>query len=318
MARKPRIHFPGAVYHVILRGNDGQNIFYSQADRVRLYLLLQEGIERFGHRIHAFCLMTNHVHAVIQVGEVPLSKIIQNISFRYTRYINRRKKRIGHLFQGRYKALLIDADSYLLELVRYIHNNPIRVGLAQAPEHYQWSSHRAYTGTIPISWLTTDWVLSQFATNEKKARKLFHEFCMKGIREEHGKEFHSGNFEGRILGDDRFSEKALARAEEKSQVRLTVKELVGVICKNYRINQQTFVAQGKHQPAAEARAIAAYLVQNAEKLSLTDLGRYVRRDISALSRSAGRLRARLRTEQDLSGRLAAIEDGIKKKSKCQA
>jgi putative transposase len=290
------------VYHIILRGNGGQNIFYSQGDRVRLYLLLQEGIERFGHRIHAFCLMKNHLHVVIQVGEVPLSKIIQNISFRYTRYINRRKKRIGHLFQGRYKALLIDADSYLLELVRYIHNNPVRVELAQAPEHYQWSSHRAYMGTIPIPWLTTDWVLSQFATNDKKARKLFHEFCMKGVQEEHRKEFHRGNFEGRILGGDRFSEKALARAEEKSQVHLTVKELVGVICKNYRINQQTFVAQGKQQPAAEARAVAAYLVQDAERLSLTDLGRYVRRDISALSRSAGRLRARLRIDQNLAGR----------------
>jgi len=128
----------------MLRGNGGQNVFYSPADRIQLYLLLQEGIERFVHRIHAFCLMINHIHLVIQVGEVPLSKIIQNISFRYTRYINGRMKRIGHLFQGRYKAILIDADSYLLELVRYIHNNPLRVGLAQAPEQYQWSSHQAY------------------------------------------------------------------------------------------------------------------------------------------------------------------------------
>jgi putative transposase len=92
-------------------------------------------------------------------------------------------------------------------------------------------------GTIPISWLATDWVLSQFATNEKKARKMFHEFCLKGMHEEYRMEFHCGNFEGRILGDDRFSEKALARGEEKFQVLLAVKELVVVICKNYRINQ---------------------------------------------------------------------------------
>ena len=121
MARKSRIHYPGAVYHVILRGNGGQDIFFARQDRTRFYLLLQEGVERFGHRIHAFCCMTNHVHLAIQVAEIPLAKIMQNVSFRYTRHINNREKRIGHLFQGRYKALLIDADSYLLELVRYIH-----------------------------------------------------------------------------------------------------------------------------------------------------------------------------------------------------
>jgi hypothetical protein len=92
----------------------------------RFYFLLQEGVEKYGHRVHAFCLMTNHVHLAIQVGEVPLSRIMQNIGFRYTTYLNRRKKRTGHIFQGRYKALLIDADSYLLELVRYIHCNPVR------------------------------------------------------------------------------------------------------------------------------------------------------------------------------------------------
>ena len=318
MARKPRIHYPGAIYHVILRGNGGQNIFYSKADRARLYLLLQEGVERFGHRVHGFCLMTNHLHFVIQVGEVPLSKIIQNISFRYTRYINRRKKRIGHLFQGRYKALLIDADNYMLELIRYIHNNPIRVKMAQAPEQYLWSSHQAYMGTTTISWLTTDWVLSQFAANEKRARKLFHEFCLRGMHEKHRKEFHRGNFEGRILGDDRFSEKAFAIAEEKFQVSVTVKQLIGIICTNYRIDYQEFVAQGKQQPGAEARAVAAYLVQDDEKLSLTELGRYLNRDLSALSRSAARLRARKRTDQNLAGRLAAMEAELKRKSKCHA
>jgi putative transposase len=100
MARKPRIAYPGALYHVILRGNDGQTIFFDDKDRTRFYLLLQEGIERFGHRVHGFCLMTNHVHLAIQMGEIPLSRILQNLSFRYTRWVNWRQKRSGHLFQG--------------------------------------------------------------------------------------------------------------------------------------------------------------------------------------------------------------------------
>ena len=318
MARKPRLHYLDAFYHVILRGNGGDDIFYSKADRSRFYLLLQEGVERYGHRIHAFCLMTNHVHLVIQVGEVPLSRIIQNVSFRYTRYLNRRRKRIGHLFQGRYKALLIDADSYLLELARYIHNNPIRAGLAKTPADYLWSSHRAYVGRESISWLTTDWVLSQFGKREKKARQKFDDFCNKGKGEERRKEFHSGTFEGRILGDDRFSENVLAMAEEKYAVVQDVKEIVDVVCKAYRINEQAIVAQGKQQPGAEARAVASYLVQDAEGLLLTDLGSYLHRDIAILSRAAGRLRDRLSANPGLAEKLAEIKGELKRKSKCQA
>ena len=106
MARNPRIHFPCAFFHVMLRGNGGQDIFFSSEDRTRLCFLLQEGVERFNHRIHAFCFMGNHIHIVIPVNVIPLSKIIQNFSFRYTRYINTALARTGHLFQGRYKAIL--------------------------------------------------------------------------------------------------------------------------------------------------------------------------------------------------------------------
>ncbi len=310
MARKSRIHYPGAVYHVILRGNGGQDIFYSKADRYRLYLLLQEGIERYGHRIHAFCLMTNHLHFAIQVGDIPLSKIIQNISFRYTRYINRRKNRMGHLFQGRYKALLIDADSYLLELVRYIHNNPLRAGIVKAPEGYDWSSHRSYLGKETISWLTTDWVLSQFAKHEKRAQHLFQEFCMRGAQEEHRKEFHRGTREGRILGDDRFCEEVINQTGREDKAFPTLKQLAKSICEIYRIDETTLIAPGKQQPGAEARAVAAYFIQDAGKPSLTDLGKYLRRDVSALSRAASRLRDRINKDLDLADKVNMIKEKL--------
>ena len=129
MARKPRIHLPDGLYHVIFRGNGGQDVFLTDADYRRFYLLLQEGTFRFGYRVHAFCLMTNHIHLALQVGEIPLSRSMQNLSFRYTRWLNWREQRTGHLFQGRYKAVLVDGDSYLLELVRYIHLNPVRAGM---------------------------------------------------------------------------------------------------------------------------------------------------------------------------------------------
>ena len=124
MARRARIHYPGAIYHVMLRGNGGQDIFFDDSDRVRFYELLEEGVERFHVRIPAFCLMGNHAHLVVQVAEIPLSRLIRNVSFRYTRYRNAKERRTGHLFQGRYKAIVFDEESYLEELVRYIHLNP--------------------------------------------------------------------------------------------------------------------------------------------------------------------------------------------------
>jgi len=134
MARKPRLHYIGAVYHVMVRGNSGQNIFADDEDRYRFYLFLQEGVEKFGYRIHAFCLMNNHVHLAIQVGDKPLSRIMQTLCFRYTQWVNSRQKRVGHLFQGRYKAIVVDADAYLAELVRYIHLNPVRAKIVKTPE----------------------------------------------------------------------------------------------------------------------------------------------------------------------------------------
>ena len=287
MARKPRIHYPGAYYHVILRGNGGQDIFFSKKDRTKFYLLLQEGTERFEHRIHAFCLMGNHVHLVIQVGDIPLSKIMQNVTFRYTRYINTRKKRIGHLFQGRYKAILVDADTYFLELVRYIHNNPVRAKLTKTADQYMFSSHRAYLGIDTLPWLTSDYVLAQFAKHKSKAKKLYHDFVLKGSTEDYRQEFYRGGHESRILGDDRFSEKALAKAAEKYTRKLFLEDVVEAVCAYYNITIDLLTDPGKTRPASEARSVIALLVQEKDNLKLTALGKYLKRDLATLSHIGG-------------------------------
>ena len=183
MARKPRLHVPGGFTHVMLRGNGGADIFFAEADRRRFLDLIAEGVERFGHRLHGYCLMTNHVHLVVQAGEAPLSRAMQNLAFRYTRQVNARKKRIGHLFQGRYKALLVDAESYLLELVRYVHLNPVRAGLVADPADWPWSGQRAYLGREDLPWLTTDWVLAQFGRRRAGARAGYRAFVAAGLGE---------------------------------------------------------------------------------------------------------------------------------------
>ena len=218
MARKRRVHYPGAVYHVMLRGNEGQGIFFDDEDRFYFGELLLEGVARFEHRIHGFCLMGNHVHLVVQVGVIPLSRIIQNASFRYTRWINTKHKRMGHLFQGRYKAILVDADKYLLEIIRYVHLNPVRNGLVNDPEQYFWSSHAMYTGKRKMPWVHTEWVHAQFSRHLGHARRMYRRYVEEALEDTLRPEFEKGNKEGRILGDDHFAERALQQAEIRGQL----------------------------------------------------------------------------------------------------
>ena len=299
MPRKPRIHYPGACYHVILRGNAGQNIFFNKQDRNRFFSLLQEGIERYRHRIHAYCLMTNHVHLAVQVAEIPLSRIIQNISFRYTRYFNKRKNRAGHLFQGRYKAILIDADSYLLELVRYIHNNPVRAGIVSTPDKYPWSSHNVYVANVAVSWLTTDWVLSQFDQQRKRAIDYFRSFIHAGTDEADSVKFHRGNAEGEILGSDNFAEEAHFKASQEMASMLSLDHIIDVVCDHYKIDHGELKRMSKQRRVSEPRAVIALLVREAANLSLMELSRRLNRDLSGLSQAAGRLEKRAENQQKL-------------------
>lgn len=275
MARKPRVHYPAALYHVIMRGNARQDIFFDDRDRYRFYLLLQEGVERYGHRIHAFCLMTNHVHLAIQVGEIPLSRIMQNLCFRYTRWINWRLNRSGHLFQGRFKAILVDADAYLLELTRYLHVNPLRADMVQAPEEYPWSSYRGYLGLETIPWLSTDWVLSQFSKGSDKARREYRKFVDLGKGDGHRKEFHSGtNSDNRILGDDTFIDKVLVHAETRPKRAASLAQILENVCREYAVEQKDLSTPGKYRYLSEARGMAAWLLLESGHGTITELSKY--------------------------------------------
>ena len=252
MARKTRIHVPGGVYHVMMRGNGGEDIFFDDDDRYHFYLLVQQGVERYGHRIHGFCCMTNHVHLAIQVADISLSKIIQNLSFRYTRWINQRRKRIGHLFQGRYKAILVDADSYLLELVRYIHLNPCRAGMVKDPKDYPWSGHRAYLGEEQLPWLTTDWILSQFSQQKAAAKRRYAKFIQEGLGEGYRIEFHSGGEEDtRVLGEDRFINRVFKRDKPRLKPP-SVKKIIQVVCQHYSVKEKELSDRSRQRHLAEA------------------------------------------------------------------
>ena len=311
MARKPRVHYPAALYHVIMRGNSRQDIFFDAEDRYRFYLLLQEGVEKYGHRIHAFCLMSNHIHIAIQVGEVSLSRIMQNLTFRYTRWINWRQKRSGHLFQGRFKAVLVDADSYLLELTRYIHLNPVRAGIVQSPEAYPWSGHRAYLGSEIIPWLTTDCVLSQFAGKSERARRGYREFVDRGKDEGHRKEYHSGSAnESRVLGDDTFIDKVLTQAEARPKKCIDLDEIIQSVCRKYEIEAKDLKAAGKYRNFSTARGMAAWLILETGGATLAELSRNTGRDVSTLSSAAKSIQVRAKSDQWLTDCMKELKEGL--------
>jgi REP element-mobilizing transposase RayT len=309
MARKPRIHIPGGFYHVMLRGNGGADIFFTEADRYRFYLLMQEGVERYGHRIHAFCLMSNHVHLVIQVGDVSLSRIMQNLSFRYTRWINGQRKRTGHLFQGRFKAILVDEDDYLLTLVRYTHMNPVRAGIVKEIGDYPWSSHAAYLGLEIIPWLETETVLSRFSDRLATARQCYAEFIFDGMAEGHRGEFHSGPVDVRVLGNDGFTERALA-GSEKLVPKCTFEDCVSVVCQHYRMRPEDLSGVGRRRRPSEARAVVAWLIRRHGDMTLAEVAKRFGRDAATISTSVRRLEEKILELNDLCALVDAIEKDV--------
>ncbi len=285
MARKQRIHLPGGLYHVMLRGNEGQNIFFIDDDRRYFEALVAEGIERFGHRVHAYCWMSNHVHLAIQVKVISLSKIIQNLSFRYTRYIHKRENRMGHLFQGRYKAILVDSDSYLPQLVRYIHLNPVRAALTTDPAQYSWSGHRAYLNRATCQWLTRDWVLSLFAKRENTAIKRYSQFVLEGREQDGGVDFQKGQAGGRVLGDELFIEKVLTGNRETHPRKVSLNNLVKRVCHHYDLLEAEVLSPSRRRDCVFVRNVISFLWMNEYDRHLKEWADYCGKDLSSLSRN---------------------------------
>jgi len=182
MSRPLRLAFPGAIYHVTSRGNAQAAIYFDDDDRQMFLALLGRCVEKFNWICHAFCLMDNHYHLLIETPDANLQEGMRQLNGVYTQYINRRHQRVGHLFQGRYKAILVDKDGYLLELCRYIVLNPVRAHMVSQPSEYTWSSYAATCGTVTApSFLSLDWLLSQFAKRRDAASARYEQFVLEGI-----------------------------------------------------------------------------------------------------------------------------------------
>jgi REP element-mobilizing transposase RayT len=182
MSRPLRIEYPDAVYHVTSRGNARNNIFQSDSDRKTFLKIFAAVVRRFNWLCHAYCLMDNHYHLLIETPDGNLSKGMRHLNGVYTQKYNWQNIKTGHVFQGRYKAILVDKDSYLLELCRYVVLNPVRAKMTEKPEQWKWSSYLFTAGTKNCpEYLTTDWLLGYFSPKMPEAQKLYRRFVRDGI-----------------------------------------------------------------------------------------------------------------------------------------
>lgn len=289
MPRKPRIEYKGALYHIIARGNQGQDIFKDKRDRKEYLNRISIYKERYAFHLYAYVLMDNHIHLLLETEDIPLSKVMQALQFTYTQYFNRKYHLRGHLFQERYKAILCDKDTYLLELVRYIHLNPVRAGVVDNPSSYPWSSHPIYLGLKKSNLVEEKFVLSCFAKREKEARKRYQNFVDEGLEHGHQDIFYKTT-EG-CLGDDEFIEEIREKTEGKLEFVPShpLDKILDAVSKTLEISAEAILRVSSNRREAFARAIFSYLSVRLYGKKITEVANYLSRDSATISKSVRKI-----------------------------
>jgi putative transposase len=280
MARPLRIEFEGAWYHVMNRGAGYRSIFKSNKQREYFLSLLDAVTLRFNADIHAYCLMGNHYHIMIRTPEGNLQRIMRHINGVYTQYFNRTQKTDGALFRGRYKAILVDAEAYWLELSRYTHRNPLNILKGKSLSSYQWSSFPAYIGQVESpEWLTTHYILNAIA--KRKQRERYQSFVESGVSDELV-EFYGGDGVSSILGGAAFKSDHIRLVEQSSEIaelkshrnKPTMAQIISVVCQRMKVPKKELLKarRGRHR-FQQARAIAMYFCQEYGKYTLADIAK---------------------------------------------
>ena len=310
MGRPIRIEYPSALYHITSRGNERKNIFLEDKDRLRFLQIIEDYHDRYGILIHSYVLMDNHYHLVLETPRGNLLKVMHGINSSYTGYFNRKYGRSGHLFQGRYKGILVEKDTYLLSLSRYVHLNPVRAKVVKNPEYYRWSSYPGYIGKGKESeWVEYAWVLSQFGKNKKRAKRRYREYTEEGLKAKektplrnlHGQVILGGEgFIGRIKGMLRGTRIPQEIVERKRLMEHpSPMEVVGVVAEAFGINQKELLNRGNR--AHMARKVAIYLCQRYTGLSNEAIGIvFGGVHYSTVSKVAARLREEMLKNRELS------------------
>ncbi len=318
MARPLRIEYEGAVYHVTARGNERRKIFFSEADYKKFINYLVDSKKKFNINIHCYMMMSNHYHLIIETPEANLSKAMHYINGSYTTYINIKKKRSGHLFQGRYKSIIVDADNYLLELSRYIHLNPVRAGMIQKPTDYQYGSYSAYVKNKKESVLTKNLVLGLVSRRNGNARNEYRIFVESAIGREDENPLENV-YGGTILGGSKFIKEVLKRIKENYYAKEDVsnkkalmaisgiEEVAKLVSDYYGLT----VDELANSNSSEQRKIAIYLMKERTGSTNSEIGSFFEGlSSSAVRKVYQRFKNDMKVKRKLRRHVMKIENNL--------
>ncbi len=317
MARPLRIVYKGAFYHVTARGNERKNIFLSHKDYEKFLSYLTDAIHKYGILLHAYVFMSNHYHLMLETPEANLSTFMHALHSAYTTYFNLKRGRAGHLFQGRYKAILVDADNSLLELSRYIHLNPVRAGFIKRPESYPYSSLHAYLFPKDNTIVFRDLIWSMISREGKKAPKRYREFVESALTQKPKTPFQEV-YGGVILGGESFVREVLQRLNDQSlqsketshrraltSTTLDIDEIIHILSIHFRVPKEKVITSSPY------KGYAVYLARRHTPFSNSEIGKYFGGiTYSAVTKMGTRFKERMREEGELRGDIRVLEEKL--------
>jgi REP element-mobilizing transposase RayT len=276
MARTLRIEYENAFYHVIQRGIERRAIYRTDSDKEKFLKCIEESYEKYGSICHSYCLMDNHYHLIVQTPQANLKKIMHYINTSYVVYYNKKHRRVGPLYQGRYRSILIEAEEYLNYLSKYIHLNPVRAKIVKSPEEYKWTSYEEYVGKgRKKRWLETNAILGNFGRFIKESKKEYKEFVLDGIgkEEEIRKYMKDNTHKGIVLGSIDFFQKicnVYIEGKKDEEIPLLREIQREVDLKREDIEEKV---RGIIHNEKEARKITIYLMRKYTQRSLKEIAR---------------------------------------------
>jgi len=321
MGRPLRIEYPGALYHITSRGNERKKIYIDEEDKIKFLEILQDYHARYAILIHSYVLMDNHYHLILETPKGNLLKAMHGINGGYTAYFNRKYKRSGHLFQGRYKGIVVDKDNYLVELSRYVHLNPVRAEIAARPEQYRWSSYPGYIGKErELKWVEYSWILSQFGSSIKRAREKYKGYVEEGLKKRI--ETPLKNVYGQIiLGEEGFIEKVKLTLKGKDlsreiterkrlMVKLNPEEIIKKVAETFGAEEVAIKEKGRKDNIA--RKVALYFIHRYSGLSNTEIGKiFGGIHFSTISKASFRLKEEMAEDKGLARLVRELDSSFK-------
>jgi REP element-mobilizing transposase RayT/transposase-like protein len=294
MARRPRVFAPGLLYHVIVRGNHRRKTFRADDDYKAYLDRLEKYRAQCRVRIYAYCLMPNHVHLLVETGATPLAKFMQGVQQSYTQYFNRRYRKVGHLFQGRYKAIICERDKYLQALIRYIHLNPVRAKLVTRPERYAYSGHHSYLIHSTAKIVDTEPILKLVG-----GKKGYERFVLEGMGEVHNEEYYTLE-DQRFLGEEGFGEE-ISRDEEETVPRkkkTPIETAIKTVARQIDATPESLRSTDRRWAMTLKRAEAVAMLVREYGYTVSEVAKHLGRDQANISVMLSRWSARQRERKE--------------------